>query len=39
LIILFGWRLNILLGASSVLLYLVFMTFTLLIEYKKIDGI
>jgi len=39
LIILFGWRLNILLGASSVLLYLVFVTFTLLIEYEVIDGI
>jgi len=39
LIILFGWRLNIALGASSTLLYLVFMTFTLLIEYEKIDGI
>eukprot|EP01062_Namystynia_karyoxenos_P007364 TRINITY_DN125_c0_g1_i2.p1 TRINITY_DN125_c0_g1~~TRINITY_DN125_c0_g1_i2.p1 ORF type:complete len:664 (+),score=236.39 TRINITY_DN125_c0_g1_i2:118-1992(+) len=38
-IVLFGWKLNALLGATSVVLYCIFMTFTLLIEYELIGGI
>eukprot|EP01065_Artemidia_motanka_P031168 TRINITY_DN3740_c0_g1_i1.p1 TRINITY_DN3740_c0_g1~~TRINITY_DN3740_c0_g1_i1.p1 ORF type:complete len:656 (+),score=129.77 TRINITY_DN3740_c0_g1_i1:71-1969(+) len=38
-IALFGWKLNTALGGTSVFLYCIFMTFTLLIEYEKIDGI
>eukprot|EP00756_Hemistasia_phaeocysticola_P025086 Hpha_TRINITY_DN15987_c2_g4::TRINITY_DN15987_c2_g4_i1::g.72305::m.72305/K13750/SLC24A2, NCKX2; solute carrier family 24 (sodium/potassium/calcium exchanger), member 2 len=38
-IVLFQWKLNVALGGTSLILYCIFMTFTLLIEYEKIDGI
>jgi len=38
-IAIFQWKLNVALGGTSLFLYCIFMTFTLLIEYEKIDGI
>eukprot|EP01062_Namystynia_karyoxenos_P031762 TRINITY_DN2352_c0_g1_i1.p1 TRINITY_DN2352_c0_g1~~TRINITY_DN2352_c0_g1_i1.p1 ORF type:complete len:629 (+),score=210.95 TRINITY_DN2352_c0_g1_i1:89-1888(+) len=38
-IAIFRWKLNAALGLTSLFLYIVFLTFTLLIEYEEINGI